>query len=124
MPSAPSVHAYASQERELTRGQGLDSQGAIGIVRLLRRLADAGQAIICTIHQANQEQFELVSNTEAALLRGRFAKKDHRVCASLTTYLPSTVVVAFTILERRAQTGRRCWTTSRGMGWLRRLTRT
>ena len=44
--------------------QGLDSLGAMNIVRLLRRLADAGQAIICTIHQASQEQFELVSGLE------------------------------------------------------------
>ena len=40
---------------------GLDSQGAMSIVRLLRKLADNGQAIICTIHQASQEQFEQVS---------------------------------------------------------------
>lgn len=32
----------------------------MNIVRLLRRLADNGQAIICTIHQASQEQFEQV----------------------------------------------------------------
>ncbi|KAF9889523.1 hypothetical protein FE257_007233 [Aspergillus nanangensis] len=37
---------------------GLDSQGASNIVSLLRRLADQGLAILCTIHQANQEQFE------------------------------------------------------------------
>ncbi|PKY00175.1 pleiotropic drug resistance protein, ABC superfamily [Aspergillus campestris IBT 28561] len=37
---------------------GLDSQGASNIVALLRRLADQGLAILCTIHQANQEQFE------------------------------------------------------------------
>lgn len=42
--------------------QGLDSQGALSIVRLLRRLADSGQAIICTIHQASQEQFNIVSD--------------------------------------------------------------
>ncbi|PSN70792.1 ABC-transporter [Corynespora cassiicola Philippines] len=30
---------------------GLDSQSAISIVKLLRELADAGQAIVCTIHQ-------------------------------------------------------------------------
>ena len=41
--------------------QGLDSQGAMSIVRLLRRLADDGQAIVCTIHQASQEQFDIVS---------------------------------------------------------------
>jgi ABC-type multidrug transport system ATPase subunit len=40
---------------------GLGSQGASSIVSLLRRLADQGLAILCTIHQANQEQFEQVS---------------------------------------------------------------
>lgn len=38
---------------------GLDSQAASSICALLRRLADQGLAILCTIHQANQEQFEL-----------------------------------------------------------------
>ncbi|KAI9927298.1 hypothetical protein MW887_003685 [Aspergillus wentii] len=37
---------------------GLDSQGASSIVSLLRRLTDQGLAVLCTIHQANQEQFE------------------------------------------------------------------
>lgn len=41
---------------------GLDSQGASTIVDLLRRLADQGLAILCTIHQANEEQFEQVRN--------------------------------------------------------------
>lgn len=40
---------------------GLDSQGATSIVALLRRLADQGLAVLCTIHQANQQQFEEVS---------------------------------------------------------------
>jgi ABC-type Mn2+/Zn2+ transport system ATPase subunit len=40
--------------------QGLDSQGAYSILLLLRRLADAGQSILCTIHQANHQQFTLV----------------------------------------------------------------
>lgn len=35
----------------------------MSIVRLLRKLADCGQAIICTIHQASQEQFEQVGST-------------------------------------------------------------
>ncbi|KAH6995346.1 ABC-2 type transporter-domain-containing protein [Ilyonectria destructans] len=48
---------------------GLDSQGAMRIVRLLRKLADAGQAIVCTIHQASQEQFELFDRV-LALNRG------------------------------------------------------
>ncbi|SPO07766.1 probable ATP-binding multidrug cassette transport protein [Cephalotrichum gorgonifer] len=50
---------------------GLDSQGAMSIVRLLRRLADGGQAIICTIHQANQEQFELFDRVLALDRGGR-----------------------------------------------------
>ena len=37
---------------------GLDSQSAFNIVRFLRKLAGAGQAIICTIHQPNSALFE------------------------------------------------------------------
>lgn len=37
---------------------GLDSQSAFHIVRFLRKLADAGQAILCTIHQPNAVLFE------------------------------------------------------------------
>lgn len=40
---------------------GLDSQGATNIVALLRRLSNQGLAVLCTIHQANQQQFEEVS---------------------------------------------------------------
>ncbi|KAI5293121.1 hypothetical protein KEM52_005819 [Ascosphaera acerosa] len=36
---------------------GLDSQSAWNIVRFLRKLADAGQAILCTIHQPNSSLF-------------------------------------------------------------------
>ncbi|KAI5285157.1 hypothetical protein KEM54_000777, partial [Ascosphaera aggregata] len=36
---------------------GLDSQSAFNIVRFLRKLADAGQAILCTIHQPNSSLF-------------------------------------------------------------------
>ncbi|KAI5305923.1 5'-3' exoribonuclease 2 [Ascosphaera pollenicola] len=36
---------------------GLDSQSAFNIVRFLRKLADAGQAILCTIHQPNSALF-------------------------------------------------------------------
>ena len=39
---------------------GLDGQGALNILNLLRRLSGAGQSILCTIHQATQEQFTLV----------------------------------------------------------------
>lgn len=37
---------------------GLDSQSAYNIVRFLRKLASAGQAILCTIHQPNAALFE------------------------------------------------------------------
>ncbi|EAW11669.1 ABC transporter PeaB1 [Aspergillus clavatus NRRL 1] len=37
---------------------GLDGQSAFSIVRLLRRLADSGQAIVCTIHQPAAELVE------------------------------------------------------------------
>lgn len=36
---------------------GLDGQAAWSIVRLLRKLANAGQAIICTVHQPSGELF-------------------------------------------------------------------
>ncbi|KAG6024571.1 hypothetical protein E4U41_001739, partial [Claviceps citrina] len=37
---------------------GLDSQSAFNIVRFLKKLAAAGQAILCTIHQPNAVLFE------------------------------------------------------------------
>ncbi|KLU92926.1 hypothetical protein MAPG_11875 [Magnaporthiopsis poae ATCC 64411] len=37
---------------------GLDSQGAFNIVRFLKKLATAGQAVLCTIHQPNSALFE------------------------------------------------------------------
>lgn len=37
---------------------GLDSAGAASICRLLRRLARAGQAILCTIHQPSEDLFQ------------------------------------------------------------------
>ncbi|EPE04970.1 brefeldin a resistance protein [Ophiostoma piceae UAMH 11346] len=37
---------------------GLDSQSAFNIVRFLRKLAAAGQAILCTIHQPNAALFD------------------------------------------------------------------
>ncbi|KAL2012125.1 hypothetical protein VTN00DRAFT_4843 [Thermoascus crustaceus] len=37
---------------------GLDSIAAFNIVRFLRRLADAGQAVLCTIHQPSAVLFE------------------------------------------------------------------
>ncbi|KAK5737677.1 ATP-binding cassette transporter snq2 [Elasticomyces elasticus] len=37
---------------------GLDSQSAFNVIRFLRKLAAAGQAILCTIHQPNASLFE------------------------------------------------------------------
>ncbi|POS84022.1 hypothetical protein EPUL_005262, partial [Erysiphe pulchra] len=37
---------------------GLDSQSSFNIIRFLRKLAEAGQAILCTIHQPNATLFE------------------------------------------------------------------
>ena len=37
---------------------GLDSQSAFNIIRFLQKLAAAGQAILCTIHQPNSALFE------------------------------------------------------------------
>ncbi|EWY79905.1 hypothetical protein FOYG_16970 [Fusarium oxysporum NRRL 32931] len=47
---------------------GLDSQSAFNIVRFLRKLSAAGQAIICTIHQPNAALFE---NFDRLLLLAR-----------------------------------------------------
>jgi len=37
---------------------GLDGQSAWNVVRFLRKLADNGQAILCTIHQPSSLLFE------------------------------------------------------------------
>jgi ABC-type multidrug transport system ATPase subunit len=41
---------------------GLDSLAAFNIVRFLRKLADAGQAVLCTIHQPSAVLFEQFDN--------------------------------------------------------------
>lgn len=41
---------------------GLDSAGAASIVRLLRKLAQEGQAVLCTIHQPSSLLFEAFDN--------------------------------------------------------------
>lgn len=38
---------------------GLDSQSAMAIMTFLRKLADNGQAILCTIHQPSSELFQV-----------------------------------------------------------------
>ncbi|KAF7965972.1 hypothetical protein HWV62_40705 [Athelia sp. TMB] len=52
---------------------GLDSAGAASIVRLLRKLADGGQAVLCTIHQPSALLFEAFDNVLLIGLGGRTA---------------------------------------------------
>jgi ATP-binding cassette, subfamily G (WHITE), member 2, SNQ2 len=47
---------------------GLDAQSAWNLVRFLRKLADSGQAILCTIHQPSSLLFE---SFDRLLLLGR-----------------------------------------------------
>ena len=47
---------------------GLDSGAAFNIIRFLRKLADAGQAILCTIHQPSSVLFEYFD--DLILLKG------------------------------------------------------
>ncbi|KAI0806443.1 putative ABC multidrug transporter [Xylaria sp. FL0064] len=47
---------------------GLDSQTARSICRLLRKLADQGQTVLCTIHQPSSQLFEMF---DSLLLLGR-----------------------------------------------------
>ena len=44
--------------RRLIVYAGLDAQSAWNLVRFLRKLADQGQAILCTIHQPSSLLFE------------------------------------------------------------------
>lgn len=43
--------------RQISLFAGLDAQAAWSVVRFLRKLADAGQAILCTIHQPSGSLF-------------------------------------------------------------------
>ncbi|CAO1616995.1 unnamed protein product [Jaminaea pallidilutea] len=52
---------------------GLDSAGAASICRLLRRLAEDGQAILCTIHQPSALLFESFDNVLLLAPGGRTA---------------------------------------------------
>uniref|UniRef100_A0A8H7NKK4 ABC transporter domain-containing protein n=1 Tax=Bionectria ochroleuca TaxID=29856 RepID=A0A8H7NKK4_BIOOC len=49
---------------------GLDSQSAYSVVRFLRKLADSGQAIICTIHQPSSDLIEQFDSILALNLGG------------------------------------------------------
>ncbi|KAF7563915.1 hypothetical protein G7046_g188 [Stylonectria norvegica] len=52
---------------------GLDGQSALKIVQLLRGLADAGQTIICTIHQPSMEVFSHFDRLVLLLRGGKLA---------------------------------------------------
>ena len=52
---------------------GLDSAGAASIVRLLRKLANEGQAILCTIHQPSALLFESFDNVLLLSMGGKTA---------------------------------------------------
>ena len=48
---------------------GLDSRAAMVVVRVIKRLANSGRTVICTIHQPSLALFEQFDNL---LLLGRF----------------------------------------------------
>lgn len=52
---------------------GLDGQSALIIGRLLRKLANSGQTVLCTIHQPSAELFELFENLILLIPGGRLA---------------------------------------------------
>lgn len=56
---------------------GLDSQSAWNLVRFLRKLADAGQAILCTIHQPSSLLFESFG-TSPLLIDSTFSNQIYR----------------------------------------------
>jgi len=67
---------------------GLDGQSAFSIIRLLRRLADAGQAIICTIHQPAAELVEHFDTLILLVKGGRMAYHGPlgKHCSTATEY--------------------------------------
>ncbi|GME35985.1 uncharacterized protein K452DRAFT_322935 [Neofusicoccum parvum] len=52
---------------------GLDGQSALTIGRLLRKLADSGQTVLCTIHQPAAELIELFDHLVLLVYGGRLA---------------------------------------------------
>lgn len=68
---------------------GLDGQSALSIIRLLRKLADAGQSILCTIHQPAAELIEIFDSL-ILLVRGGKVAYDGPMgnkCSGPTKYL-------------------------------------
>lgn len=95
---------------------GLDSQGAFSIVRFLKKLAQAGQAIVCTIHQPSSvliQQFDMIlalnpgGNT---FYFGEVGENGQAVIdyfAARGTQCPPEKNVAEFILETAARPGKR-----------------
>ncbi|KAL4985157.1 P-loop containing nucleoside triphosphate hydrolase protein [Aspergillus falconensis] len=75
---------------------GLDGQSAFNIVRFMRKLADAGQAVLCTIHQPSASLFEAF---DYILLLAKGGKM---------TYFGQTGEGSKTILDYFARNGAPC----------------
>lgn len=95
---------------------GLDSQSAFSIVRFLKKLAHAGQAIICTIHQPSSmliQQFDMIlalnpgGNTFYFGPVGDNGSAVTKYFADRGTVCPPTKNVAEFILETAAKGGSR-----------------
>ena len=85
---------------------GLDSQSAFNIVRFLRKLSQAGQAILCTIHQPNASLFE---NFDRLLLLQRGGE---------TVYFGDIGKDAHVLREYFAQHGAYCPTDANPAEWM------
>lgn len=68
---------------------GLDGQSALTIVLLLRKLADAGQSIICTIHQPAAELVEIFDSLILLVRGGKVAYEGPmgKACSKPLSYL-------------------------------------
>lgn len=95
---------------------GLDSQGAYSIVRFLKKLAQAGQAIVCTIHQPSSvliQQFDTILALNPggnAFYFGPVGEDGKAVIdyfAARGTHCPPDKNVAEFILETAARPGKR-----------------
>jgi ABC-type multidrug transport system ATPase subunit len=75
---------------------GLDGQSAYNIVRFMRKLADSGQAVVCTIHQPSAALFDAF---DSLLL---LAKGGH------TTYFGQTGQHSGILLDYFARNGAQC----------------
>ncbi len=68
---------------------GLESQSAWNLVRFLRKLADAGQAILCTIHQPSALPFESFGARDSGLFTRFLTVHPDRLCCSNVETAPS-----------------------------------